>query len=87
MLLVPQEYGARFSAAAPAPVLLIADSADSQTRKIADRARVILGGYSSSIAQLRLQARGVDPLLTVPVAVNEVDVATPPAGPWWCWVS
>ncbi|HWG72179.1 MAG TPA: ABC transporter permease [Steroidobacteraceae bacterium] len=77
VLLVPQEYGARFSAAAPAPVLLIADSADSQTRKIADRARVLLGGYSSSIAQRRLQARGVDPLLTVPVAVNEVDVATP----------
>jgi len=77
VLLVPQEYGARFSAAAPAPVLLIADSADSQTRKIADRARVLLGSYSSSIAQRRLQARGVDPLLTVPVAVNEVDVATP----------
>jgi len=77
VLLVPQEFAARFSSAAPAPVLLIADSADSQTRKIADRARVLLDGYSSSIAQRRLQARGVDPLLTVPVAVNEVDVATP----------
>ena len=77
VLLIPQEYGARFAAAAPAPVLLIADSADSQTRKIADRARALLGGYSSGIAQRRLQARGVNPLLTVPVAVNEVDVATP----------
>lgn len=77
VLLVPKEFAARFSAAAPAPLLLIADSADSQTRKIADRARVLLGAYSSSIAQRRLQARGVDPLLTVPVAVNEVDVATP----------
>src|SRR6185312_232498 len=65
VLLVPQEFAARFSSAAPAPVLLIADSADSQTRKIADRARVLLDGYSSSIAQRRLQARGVDPLLTV----------------------
>ena len=77
VLIVPEEFGPRFLAATPAPVLLVADSADSQTRKSADRARLLLGGYSSSLAQLRLQARGVNPLLAVPVAVNEVDVATP----------
>ncbi len=77
MLIIPKEYGARFTLGVPAPVLLVADSADSQTRKSAERARSILGGYASSIAQLRLQARGVNPLLTVPVAVNDVDVATP----------
>ena len=77
VLIVPKEFAARFIAATPAPVLLVADSTDSQTRKIADRARVILGGYASSIAQLRLQARGVNPLLAVPIAVNDVDVATP----------
>src|SRR6266850_2381701 len=32
VLIIPKEYGPRFSAAAPAPVLLVADSADSQTR-------------------------------------------------------
>lgn len=77
VLIIPKEYGPRFSAATPAPVLLVADSADSQTRKSADRARIILGGYASGIAQLRLQVRGVNPLLAVPVAVNDVDVATP----------
>ena len=77
VLIIPQEYGPRFQAATPAPVLLVADSADSQTRKSADRARTILGGYASSIAQLRLQVRGVSPLLAVPVAINDVDVATP----------
>jgi sodium transport system permease protein len=77
VLIIPKEYGARFTLGVPAPVLLVADSADSQTRKSADRARSILGGYASSIAQLRLQARGVSPLLAVPVAVNDVDVATP----------
>jgi sodium transport system permease protein len=77
VLIVPEEYGARFTAGAPAPVLLVADSADSQTRKTAERARVVLGGYASTIAQLRLQIRGVNPLLAAPVAVNEVDVATP----------
>lgn len=77
VLIIPEEYGPRFTRAAPAPVQLIADSADSQTRKVADRVRMILGGYSSSLAQLRLQSRGVNPLLAVPIAVNEVDVATP----------
>jgi len=77
VLIIPKEYGPRFIAATPAPVLLVADSADSQTRKVADRARLVLGGYASAIAQLRLQVRGVNPLLAVPVAVNEVDVATP----------
>ena len=77
VLLVPEEYPRLFAAAKPAPLLLFADSADSQTRKIADRARGMLGAYGSTIAQLRLELRGVSPLLSLPVAVNEVDVATP----------
>jgi sodium transport system permease protein len=77
VLVVPDDYPQLFKAAQPAPLLLFADSADSQTRKIADRARGILATYGSTIAQLRLQIRGVSPLLAVPVAVNDVDVATP----------
>jgi sodium transport system permease protein len=77
VVIVPPEYGARFAAATPAPVLLVADSADSQTRKSADRAHRLIDAYGSGIAQLRLQIRGVSPLLAVPVAVNDVDVATP----------
>jgi len=77
VLLVPDNYPQLFTAAQPAPLLLFADSADSQTRKIADRARAMLATYGSAIAQLRLQVRGVNPLLAVPVAVNDVDVATP----------
>ena len=77
VLLVPPEYPKLFVEARPAPILLFADSADSQTRKIADRAKGMLGAYGSTIAQLRLEMRGVSPLLSIPVAVNEVDIATP----------
>jgi sodium transport system permease protein len=77
VLILPADYASRFTAAMPAPVLLVADSADSQTRKSADRARLLLGAYGSGIAQLRLQIRGVSPLLAMPVAINEIDVATP----------
>jgi sodium transport system permease protein len=77
VLLVPADYPKLFVDARPAPILLFADSADSQTRKIADRAKSMLGAYASSIAQLRLEMRGVSPLLSIPIAVNEVDIATP----------
>jgi sodium transport system permease protein len=77
VLVLPMEYGPRFTSALPAPVLLVADSADSQTRKSADRARLLLAAYGSDIAQLRLEVRGLSPLLAMPVAVNEIDVATP----------
>lgn len=77
VLLVPADYPKLFADARPAPILLFADSADSQTRKIADRAKGVLGAYGSTIAQLRLEMRGVNPLLSIPIAVNEVDIATP----------
>jgi sodium transport system permease protein len=77
ILLVPGEYPERFKQGKPAPLLLIADSSDSQTRKDTERTRSLLGAYGSRIAQLRLTMRGVDPLIAQPVAVNEVDVATP----------
>lgn len=77
VLLVPPDFAVRFEEARPAPVFVVADSSDSETRKSADRLRALLAGYASSIAQLRFQMRGVDPLLAVPVAVNDIDVTTP----------
>src|SRR6202158_5994551 len=53
VLIIPKEYGPRFLAAIPAPVLLVADSADSQTRKSADRARLLLGTYGRRLAHRR----------------------------------
>jgi sodium transport system permease protein len=77
VLIVPPEYPRLFQAGAPAPLLLVADSSDSEARKKSARARSLLTAYGSGIAQARLQLRGVDPLLALPVAVNDIDVATP----------
>ena len=76
-LIIPAEYGARFEAAQPAPVFLVADSSDSQTRKSAERLRALIAAYGNGIAQLRSQIRGMSPLLAVPIAVNDIDVTTP----------
>jgi len=77
VLIVPPDFAPRFTQGKPAPLLLVADSADSQARRAVDRARTLLSGYGSQIAQLRLQVRGIDPLIALPVAVNEIDTATP----------
>ncbi len=77
LLWVPAEYASRLAAGLPAPLLLFADSADSRARKATERARALIAAYGGGVAQLRLQVRGVDPLLSVPLAVNDVDVATP----------
>ncbi|HTV98450.1 MAG TPA: ABC transporter permease subunit [Steroidobacteraceae bacterium] len=77
VLMVPLDYAPRFAQALPAPLFLVADSSDSETRKSADRLRALLGAYGSGIAQRRAQIRGVSPLLAIPIAVNDIDVTTP----------
>ena len=77
VLRVPADFPARFASGAPAPVELFADSADRGTHPVVARARALLEAYGSRIAQQRLEARGIDPLIGVPVAVDAVDVATP----------
>jgi sodium transport system permease protein len=77
VLIVPSDYPKRLEAALPAPLFLVADSSDSQTRKSADRLRTVIAAYSSGIAQLRAQVRGVSPLIAIPIAINDIDVTTP----------
>jgi sodium transport system permease protein len=77
VLIVPADYPKRFAAALPAPLFLVADSSDSQTRKSTERLRTLIAAYGNGIAQLRAQVRGVSPLLAVPIAVNDIDVTTP----------
>jgi sodium transport system permease protein len=77
LLLVPQDYGARLAAAQPAPLLLYADASDMFNDRYADRVRALLNRHAQGLAQLRLLARGVDPAVVVPVAVQDIDVSTP----------
>ena len=74
---VPEDFGARLAAAKPAPLLLYADASDMFNDSHVDRLRALLARHTQSLAQLRLLARGVDPASVVPIAVQDVDVATP----------
>lgn len=77
VLAVPADYGTRLAAGEPAPLLLYADSSDLFNDRVGDRLRALLSQYGQQVGQLRLLARGVDPLLVAPIAVQDIDVATP----------
>lgn len=77
VLVIPEGYAARLRAAEPAAVQLYADSSDTSTAAARARVGAWLQAYASEIAALRLQARGVSPLLVQPVVVDAIDVATP----------
>ncbi len=76
---IPADFGERLAAGQPARVLLYADGSNSKADRRADRLRGALRSHSSSIAALRLQARGISPLVAQPVVVDDVDVSTPAA--------
>ncbi|HKZ75007.1 MAG TPA: ABC transporter permease subunit [Steroidobacteraceae bacterium] len=77
VLVIPEDYGERFTAARPAPVLLYADASDAYDDRNAGRIRMLLHQYNLTIARLRLVARGVDPVSVAAVAVQDIDVSTP----------
>ncbi len=77
ILLIPQDYGSRLAASEPAPLLIYTDSSDTLNRSERERLAAILGHYGSTVSRLRLVARGIDPLLLSPIAVQAIDVSTP----------
>lgn len=74
---IPDDYGKKWSGGRSAKVALVVDSSVSKTRVAVRRVSKLLSAYAQQMAALRLLARGVSPSLAAPVAVDEVDVATP----------
>ncbi len=79
VLLVPSDFGGRLQAGQPSPLLLFADESDTASARSAARLSGVINQYGATIARLRLVARGLDPLLTVPIALHAIDISTPAA--------
>jgi sodium transport system permease protein len=77
VLTVDEDFGRRFAAGLPAPLELYADASDLAGAGDSARVRALVGRYSALLGRLRLAARGVDPLIVTPVAVQDIDVSTP----------
>jgi sodium transport system permease protein len=79
VLLVPEDFGSRLEAGQPSPLLLFADESNSDSARSVARIAGIINQYGTTVARLRLIARGLDPLLTVPIVLQPVDLSTPAA--------
>jgi len=77
VLLIDAEYGRKLQAGEPAPLDLVMDTANNQTRTSAERARRLLEAYGGQLASLRLLVRGISTEVIHPVDVRTLDVATP----------
>ena len=77
VLLIPEQFGKRLDSGEPAALVLYADSSDATNGRSLGRVRVMLEQYGVLIARLRIQVRGIDPLVLSPIVVQDVDVSTP----------
>ena len=78
VLVIEQNFVDAFRAGEVAPLKLIRDSSEAQLKSIGfQKVRETLRGYGGQIGSLRLQARGINPQVAQPIAVNVSDVATP----------
>lgn len=77
ILIIPKGYGSEFSSGRSATIQLVLDSTRQSAISSVDRARDLLNAYNQQIGSLRLIARGVNPTVISPIAVENIDLATP----------
>ena len=77
VLIIPAGYGEAFSAGQPALVQVVLDTSRTSSQPANSRLNRLLDAYSGEVGLLRLQARGVSPLVTRVLIVSQMDVSTP----------
>jgi sodium transport system permease protein len=76
VLRIPADYGERWRAGTPALVEIIIDHSRREGGRSFNRLETLLQQYSRQVASMRLQLRGVNPLLVQPVFIRARDVST-----------
>ena len=79
VLEVTADFAPHLTSGGPAPLVLYADSSDVRSAADTEHVRAVLEQYGAVIARLRVVARGVDPLVLSPIALQDIDVSTPAA--------
>ncbi len=79
VMVIPGDFGEALADGHPAVIQLVTDKADREAGKDLARAMAMIESYKQKLALLRLQARGINPMIAVPILVRESDVSTPSA--------
>ena len=76
VLVISPEFPANFRAGGDARVTLVFDPSQTRLNLSTRRVRGLLNAYSRQLAFMRLQARGISPLLMRPITIDEFDIST-----------
>ncbi len=76
-IVLGEDHAQRWTEGRPAEVVLMADQSRRSSGGKVRRARLLLESYGGMVGSQRLIARGVSPELARPLAVEEMDLATP----------
>ena len=76
VVVIAPDFADDFRVSRPAAVRIVSDSSRNAARPRVDRVRRLLQRYSSEIGSLRLIARGVSPMATAALRLEDVEVST-----------
>jgi sodium transport system permease protein len=76
-LIIPPGHMENFSQGLPAEVQIVMDPTRQSATLSIQRTQTLLNNYSAQIVAMRLMARGVNPEVVIPLAIERVDVSTP----------
>ena len=76
VLVISPEFPANFRAGGDARVTLVFDPSQTRLNLSTRRVRGLLNAYSRRHAFMRLQARGINPLLIRPITIDDFDLST-----------
>lgn len=77
VLVIPADYQDDFRQGMPAAVQMIVDSSRQSNIATVERLRRAINAYDSQIATMRLMVRGISPSIISPLAIENLDMATP----------
>ena len=74
---ITETFGEQWQAGRPAEIEVIIDSSRPESDIPTSRVKGLLSGYGSEIGMLRLQMRGVSPIVMSPLLIRDIDLSTP----------
>ena len=76
VVVIADDFAEDFQASRPAQVRIVADGSSQDARPKVQRVRQLFQRYSSEIGSLRLIARGVSPVVSSPLQIEDVEVSS-----------
>jgi sodium transport system permease protein len=75
-IIIPKDFAQTFNQSKPAVLQIVADSSRNDARPTVERVRRLLQQYGAEIGSLRLIARGVSPVASQPILLEDIEVST-----------